>query len=72
MEELNILNPALTPPFTIEDESDGGDDLRMKYRYLDLRRSCVRKNLELRHKFAFEVKIFGPTRILGGRNACFG
>ena len=54
--ELNILNPALTPPFTIEDESDGGDDLRMKYRYLDLRRSCVRKNLELRHKFAFEVR----------------
>ena len=46
----------LTPPFTIEDESDGGDDLRMKYRYLDLRRSCVRKNLELRHKFAFEVR----------------
>lgn len=56
VEELNILNPALTPPFTIEDESDGGDDLRMKYRYLDLRRSCVRKNLELRHKFAFEVR----------------
>ena len=54
--ELRILNPALTPPFTIEDESDGGDDLRMKYRYLDLRRSCVRKNLELRHKFAFEVR----------------
>ena len=54
--ELRVLNPALTPPFTIEDESDGGDDLRMKYRYLDLRRSCVRKNLELRHKFAFEVR----------------
>ena len=54
--QLNVLNPALTPPFTIEDESDGGDDLRMKYRYLDLRRSCVRKNLELRHKFAFEVR----------------
>lgn len=41
--ELNILNTAVTPPFTIEDETDGGDDLRMKYRYLDLRRSCVRK-----------------------------
>ena len=54
--ELRVLNPALTPPFTIEDESDGGDDLRMKYRYLDLRRSIVRKNLELRHKFAFEVR----------------
>ncbi len=54
--ELNVLNPAVTPPFTIEDETDGGDDLRMKYRYLDLRRQCVRKNLELRHKMAFEVR----------------
>ena len=54
--ELNILNEAVTPPFTIEDETDGGDDLRMKYRYLDLRRACVRKNLELRHKMAFEVR----------------
>ena len=54
--ELNILNTAVTPPFTIEDETDGGDDLRMEYRYLDLRRSCVRKNLELRHKMAFEVR----------------
>ena len=54
--ELNVLNPAVTPPFTIEDETDGGDDLRMKYRYLDLRRACVRKNLELRHKMAFEVR----------------
>ncbi len=53
---LKVLNPALTPPFTIEDETDGGDDLRMKYRYLDLRRQCVRKNLELRHKMAFEVR----------------
>jgi len=48
--ELNILNASETPPFTIEDETDGGDDIRMKYRYLDLRRSAVRKNLELRHK----------------------
>lgn len=56
VKELNILNPAVTPPFTIEDETDGGDDLRMKYRYLDLRRQCVRKNLELRHKMAFEVR----------------
>ncbi|MCI7430497.1 MAG: aspartate--tRNA ligase [Bacteroidales bacterium] len=54
--ELNVLNEAATPPFTIEDETDGGDDLRMKYRYLDLRRACVRKNLELRHKMAFEVR----------------
>ena len=54
--EMNILNAAVTPPFTIEDETDGGDDIRMKYRYLDLRRNCVRKNLELRHKMAFEVR----------------
>ncbi len=54
--QLNVLNESITPPFTIEDQSDGGDDLRMKYRYLDLRRACVRKNLELRHKFAFEVR----------------
>ena len=53
---LKVLNEAVTPPFTIEDETDGGDDLRMKYRYLDLRRSVVRKNLELRHKMAFEVR----------------
>ena len=54
--ELNILNAAVTPPFTIEDETDGGDDLRMKYRYLDLRRNVVRANLELRHRMAFEVR----------------
>ena len=56
--KLVVLNTALTPPFTIEDDTDGGDDLRMKYRYLDLRRSCVRKNLELRHKMAFEVRSY--------------
>ena len=54
--ELNILNAAVTPPFTIEDDTDGGDDLRMKYRYLDLRRNAVRANLELRHRMAFEVR----------------
>ena len=54
--ELNIINASLTPPFTIEENSDGGDDLRMKYRYLDLRRPVVRQNLELRHKMAFEVR----------------
>lgn len=54
--ELNVLNAALTPPFTIEDNTDGGDDIRMKYRYLDLRRSAVRKNLELRHKMTIEVR----------------
>lgn len=53
---MNILNEAITPPFTIEDETDGGDDIRMKYRYLDLRRNPVRANLELRHKMAFEVR----------------
>lgn len=54
--ELNILNTALTPPFTIEDNTDGGDDIRMKYRYLDLRRNTVRSNLELRHKMTIEVR----------------
>ena len=56
VETINIVNESLTPPFTIEENSDGGDDLRMKYRYLDLRRPVVRRNLELRHKFAFEVR----------------
>ena len=51
-----LLNPSELPPFTIEDETDGGDELRMKYRYLDLRRNPVRKNLELRHKLGFEVR----------------
>lgn len=58
VDELNIINASQTPPFTIEDESDGGDDLRMKYRYLDLRRSMVRRNLELRHKIAMETRKF--------------
>ena len=53
---LRILNPSEVPPFTIEDDTDGGDDLRMKYRYLDLRRSCVRSNLELRHRFALAAR----------------
>ncbi|MDO4707480.1 MAG: aspartate--tRNA ligase [Porphyromonadaceae bacterium] len=56
VEELKVLNASETPPFTIEDDTDGGDDLRMKYRYLDLRRTAVRRNLELRHKCAFEVR----------------
>ena len=54
--ELNILNEASTPPFTIENNTDGGDDIRMKYRYLDLRRDAVRKNLELRHQMTMEVR----------------
>lgn len=53
---LNVLNPSEIPPFTIEDDTDGGDDLRMKFRYLDLRRPCVRKNLELRHKMTMAVR----------------
>ena len=56
VDELNVLNISNTPPFTIEENSDGGDDLRMKYRYLDLRRPNVRKNLELRHKMCIEVR----------------
>ena len=54
--ELKVLNRSEVPPFTIEDNTDGGDDLRMKYRYLDLRRNCVRANLELRHRMAFEIR----------------
>lgn len=54
--DVELLNRSLTPPFTIEDETDGGDELRMKYRYLDLRRNIVRKNLELRHRLAIETR----------------
>ena len=55
-DELNILNASEVPPFTIEDESDGGDDIRMRYRYLDIRRTPVRQNLELRHRMTMEVR----------------
>jgi aspartyl-tRNA synthetase len=55
---LRILNTAKTPPFTIEDETDGGDELRMKYRYLDLRRNPVRESLQLRHKMAQQTRTF--------------
>ncbi|MCM1531560.1 MAG: aspartate--tRNA ligase [Bacteroides sp.] len=54
--ELKVLNAAKTPPFTIEEHSDGGDELRMKYRYLDLRRDCVRKNISLRHRLGIEIR----------------
>ena len=54
--DFKILNEAKTPPFTIEDDTDGGDELRMKYRYLDLRRNEVRKNLELRHRMAIKTR----------------
>ncbi len=56
VKEFKILNESITPPFTIEDNTDGGDELRMKYRYLDLRRNEVRKNLELRHRMAIETR----------------
>jgi aspartyl-tRNA synthetase len=56
VQELSILNAAKLPPFTIEEETDGGDELRMKYRYLDLRRANVRSNFELRHRMAMEVR----------------
>lgn len=56
--ELTVLSESITPPFTIEDNTDGGDDLRMKYRYLDLRRKPVRQNLELRHKMTILIRNF--------------
>jgi len=55
---LEILNASKTPPFTIEDNTDGGDDIRMKYRYLDLRRNSVRENLQLRHKMAQQTRLY--------------
>ena len=58
VENLHVLNEAKTPPFTIEDNTDGGDDIRMKYRYLDLRRNNVRANLELRHKMTIETRSY--------------
>lgn len=61
--KIEVLNPAKLPPFLIEDETDGGDDLRMKYRYLDLRRAPVRRNLELRHRMMRETRAY-----LDGRN----
>ena len=58
VEALSVLTTAQTPPFTIEENTDGGDELRMKYRYLDLRREVVRKNLELRHRMAIETRLY--------------
>ncbi len=57
-DKIVVLNTSITPPFTIEDETDGGDDIRMKYRYIDLRRNAVRKNLELRHRMAIETRLY--------------
>jgi aspartyl-tRNA synthetase len=56
VDRFTVLNASLTPPFTIEDQSDGGDELRMRYRYLDLRRNPLRNNLQLRHQMAFETR----------------
>jgi aspartyl-tRNA synthetase len=58
VEQIKVLNPAKIPPFTIEDKTDGGDELRMQFRYLDLRRPLVRKNMELRHKMAMATRNF--------------
>lgn len=60
--ELNVLSESLTPPFTIEDNTDGGEDIRMKYRYLDLRRGAVRRNLELRHRMTILIRNFLDAR----------
>ncbi len=62
VKQLNILSESITPPFTIEDQTDGGDELRMKYRYLDLRRQAVRKNLELRHRMTILIRNFLDSR----------
>lgn len=62
VEELVVLNKSETPPFTIEEKTDGGDDVRMKYRYLDLRRNNIRENFVLRHKIAFETRRFLDER----------
>ena len=56
LEKIDVLNASATPPFTIEEQSDGGDELRMRYRYLDLRRAPLRRNMELRHRMAFEIR----------------
>lgn len=58
VEHFEIINPSKTPPFTIEDDTDGGDDLRMKYRYLDLRRNPVRESLQLRHKMGQQTRLY--------------
>ena len=56
IKDIKVLNASVVPPFTIQDDTDGGDELRMKYRYLDLRRNVVKQNIELRHKMAQEVR----------------
>ena len=67
---FTILNKSAVPPFTIQDDTDGGDDLRMKYRYLDLRRNAVKKNLELRYAVNRAAqRLFAPAGFHGYRNA---
>ncbi len=61
VEKLTVLNPSLTPPFTIEDQTDGGEELRMKFRYLDLRRNPLKNNLILRHRLALETRKYLDT-----------
>jgi len=58
LDSIKVLNRSEVPPFTIENETDGGEELRMKYRYLDIRRNPIRENLELRHKMSFEVRSY--------------
>ena len=62
VDRMTTLSSSVTPPFTIEENTDGGDELRMKYRYLDLRRACVRKNLELRHRMTILIRNFLDSR----------
>jgi aspartyl-tRNA synthetase len=62
VEDLSILNKSIIPPFTIEDDTDGGEELRMKYRYLDLRRNPLRKNMELRHRMSIETRKYLDTQ----------
>ena len=62
VKELTVLSESEVPPFTIEDQTDGGDEIRMRYRYLDLRRPCVRRNLELRHRMAQLVRNYLSER----------
>lgn len=62
VETIEILNESKTPPFTIEDDTDGGEEIRMKYRYLDLRRNPLRKNMELRHRMSIETRKYMDTQ----------
>lgn len=71
VKDIQVLNSSLLPPFTIEDESDGGDELRMKYRYLDLRRNPVKNNLIFRHRLALEIRNYMNKIGFLDRNSLF-